>query len=58
VITGACITKPLVAAIQQAVDAAATKGIEVQVKLIETGFFSNERVDITVTAKPMTKEKT
>ncbi len=55
-ITGACITKPLLTAIQQSVDAASTKGVEVQVKLVETGFFSNERVEITVTAKPKAKE--
>lgn len=46
------IDKALVKAIQQAASEAAEKGVSVTVELHEQGFFSNERVDITVTAKP------
>lgn len=48
--------KPLMTAIQQAVDAAHEKGVEVAVTVQEHGFFTNERIDITVTAKPKAKE--
>lgn len=42
----------IIAAIQRAADEAAAKGVTVKVELHETGFFSTESIDVTITATP------
>lgn len=49
------IDEALVEAIQKAAKEAAEKGVTITVKIRETGFFSSESLDITITAMPPKK---